>query len=265
MASGWFPCKKQRCGQRTIGLFLHARREGAAADPFAGRVPNGRIAPAELGGKRRLAAALRDPISWTGFGPVAALQDWPGTVGRVKKRSSAGCAITGPMHRSKDQTGPSAESVSGGCVSSARLTHSTESIAAPSWAQNCSMSSFNGDGRGPHKSRTRTHRLFDGLEHFLYRNFAVGPRHSGVASSCSRMSRLTMAGPSHCRTPASQQQRRYDPLTAPSMTTIFMTSPLALEAIRRHFTGTSTGAPLSLIMKTTNFAGLVLLALRPTT
>ena len=32
-----------------------------------------------------------------------------------------------------------------------------------------------------------------------------------------------------------------------------------------HFTGTSTGAPLSLTKNTTNFAGLVLLAFRPTT
>src|SRR5262245_32249158 len=32
-----------------------------------------------------------------------------------------------------------------------------------------------------------------------------------------------------------------------------------------HSTGTSTGAPLSLIKTTTNFAGLVLLAFRPTT
>src|SRR6516162_7004114 len=28
-----------------------------------------------------------------------------------------------------------------------------------------------------------THRLFDGSQHFLYRNFTVGPRHSAVASS----------------------------------------------------------------------------------
>jgi hypothetical protein len=33
----------------------------------------------------------------------------------------------------------------------------------------------------------------------------------------------------------------------------------------RHSTGTTTGAPLSLIKTTTNFAGLVLLAFRPTT
>ena len=32
-----------------------------------------------------------------------------------------------------------------------------------------------------------------------------------------------------------------------------------------HFTGTSTGAPLSLIKTTSNLAGLVLLAFRPTT
>src|SRR5262245_49680210 len=33
----------------------------------------------------------------------------------------------------------------------------------------------------------------------------------------------------------------------------------------RHFTGTSTAAPLSLTMTTKNFAGMVLLAFRPTT
>jgi hypothetical protein len=38
-----------------------------------------------------------------------------------------------------------------------------------------------------------------------------------------------------------------------------------LEKRRNYSTGTSTGAPLSLIKKTTNFAGLVLLAFRPTT
>jgi hypothetical protein len=31
-----------------------------------------------------------------------------------------------------------------------------------------------------------THRFFDGSEHFLYRNFTVGSRHSAVASSSSR-------------------------------------------------------------------------------
>jgi hypothetical protein len=40
-------------------------------------------------------------------------------------------------------------------------------------------------------------------------------------------------------------------------------SPLCQS--NRHSTGTSTGAPLSLIKTTTNFAGLVLLAFRPTT
>jgi hypothetical protein len=33
----------------------------------------------------------------------------------------------------------------------------------------------------------------------------------------------------------------------------------------RHFTGTSVGAPLSLTKRTKNFAGLVVLAFRPTT
>ena len=37
------------------------------------------------------------------------------------------------------------------------------------------------------------------------------------------------------------------------------------RSFRYHFTGTSTGAPLFLTKNTTNFAGLLLLAFRPTT
>src|SRR5438093_2706150 len=39
------------------------------------------------------------------------------------------------MHRSKHQAGPSPRSFSGTCLSSALLTNSTESIAAPSWVE----------------------------------------------------------------------------------------------------------------------------------
>jgi hypothetical protein len=60
-----------------------------------------------------------------------------------------------PMHRSKHQAGPSPRSVSGTCLSSALLTNSTESIAAPSWVRNCSIASFIGGGRSPHQSITR--------------------------------------------------------------------------------------------------------------
>ena len=49
-------------------------------------------------------------------------------------------AITGLMHRSKHQAGPFPRSVSCTCRSSALLTNSTESIAAPSWVRNCSPS-----------------------------------------------------------------------------------------------------------------------------
>jgi hypothetical protein len=45
-------------------------------------------------------------------------------------------------------------SVSITCLSSALLTNSTESIAAPSWVRNCSIASFIGGGRSPHQSIT---------------------------------------------------------------------------------------------------------------
>src|SRR5262249_22698725 len=54
-------------------------------------------------------------------------------------------------HRSKHQGGPFPRSVSCTCLSSALLTNSTESIAAPSWVRNCSIASFIGDGRSPHQ------------------------------------------------------------------------------------------------------------------
>src|SRR5262249_39552440 len=40
---------------------------------------------------------------------------------------------------------------SGTRLSSALLTNSTESIAAPSWVRNCSIASFIGGGRSPHQ------------------------------------------------------------------------------------------------------------------
>src|SRR5262249_27122205 len=49
------------------------------------------------------------------------------------------------------QGGPFPRSVSGTCLSSALLTNSTESIAAPSWVRNCSIASFIGGGRSPHQ------------------------------------------------------------------------------------------------------------------
>src|SRR5262245_14898503 len=60
-------------------------------------------------------------------------------------------AITGLMHYSKHQAGPFPRSVSCTCLSSALLTNSTESIAAPSWVRNCSIASFIGGGRSPHQ------------------------------------------------------------------------------------------------------------------
>src|SRR5262245_56727251 len=48
------------------------------------------------------------------------------------------------------QAGPFPRSVSGACLSSALLTNSTESIAAPSWVRNCSIASCIGGGRSPH-------------------------------------------------------------------------------------------------------------------
>jgi hypothetical protein len=53
-----------------------------------------------------------------------------------------------------NQAGPSPPSFSGTCLSSALLTNSTESIAAPSWVRNCSIASSIGAGRSPHQSIT---------------------------------------------------------------------------------------------------------------
>jgi len=50
---------------------------------------------------------------------------------------------------------PSGRSFSGTCLSSALLTNSTESIAAPSSMRNCSIASFIGAGRSPHQSIAR--------------------------------------------------------------------------------------------------------------
>src|SRR5262249_39570255 len=51
----------------------------------------------------------------------------------------------------KHQAGPFPWSVSCTCLSSALLTNSTESIAAPSWVRNCSIASFIGGGLSPHQ------------------------------------------------------------------------------------------------------------------
>ena len=63
------------------------------------------------------------------------------------------CSFLQSIASNKDVGGegwqPSAESVSGACLSSAFLTNSTESIAAPSWVRNCSPASFIGAGRSP--------------------------------------------------------------------------------------------------------------------
>src|SRR4030095_13539802 len=55
-------------------------------------------------------------------------------------------ARSGLVHRGKHQGGPCPWSVSCTCLSSALLTNSTESIAAPSWMRNCSIASFIGGG-----------------------------------------------------------------------------------------------------------------------
>jgi hypothetical protein len=68
---------------------------------------------------------------------------------KQRKCEWTGCATTGLMHRGKYQAEPFPRSLSGTCLSSALLTNSTESIAAPSWAQNCSIASFIGGGRSP--------------------------------------------------------------------------------------------------------------------
>ena len=61
------------------------------------------------------------------------------------------CAKSGDIQCSEHQAGPFPRSVSCICLSSALLTNSTESIAAPSWVRNCSIASFIGGGRSPHQ------------------------------------------------------------------------------------------------------------------
>src|SRR5262245_3145042 len=76
-------------------------------------------------------------------------------------------AISGLMRRSKHQGGPCPWSVSCTCLSSALLTNSTESIAAPSWMRNWSIASFGlGLGFAPlareHEQPQRTHGQLHG-------------------------------------------------------------------------------------------------------
>src|SRR5262245_9263227 len=58
---------------------------------------------------------------------------------------------SGLMQCSKHQEGPLPWSLSCTCLSSARLTNSTESMADPSWVRNRSIASFIGGGRSPHQ------------------------------------------------------------------------------------------------------------------
>src|SRR5262249_40300889 len=79
-----------------------------------------------------------------------------------------------------------------------------------------------------------THRFFDGLPPFLSCNVSVGPRHGA-------------------------------PLL-PADSLLYAAKSLdRLCPSNSHCTGTTAGAPLSLIKSTRNFAGLVLLAFRSTT
>src|SRR5437870_11997753 len=73
--------------------------------------------------------------------------------------------------------------------------------------------------------------------------------------------------------PSRRKESRARQLTSPSVAALRSRSAFTLNLIsspplcpsNSHSTGTSTGAPLSLIKNTRNFAGLILLAFRPTT
>src|SRR5262249_23662340 len=90
----------------------------------------------------------------SGVGTLPTLTECPLYPSKRTKRRHVGCplrATTGLMQCSTHQVGPFPRSVSCTCLSSALLTNSTESIAAPSWVRNCSIASFIGGGRSPHQ------------------------------------------------------------------------------------------------------------------
>ena len=119
---------------------LAGRRSGAVGQPLD-------HAPARS--VRRSDAARHASHPDQGHAATARLR------GRGLMRVDASAHIlVGLTHRRKHQAGPSPRSVSGICRSSALLTNSTESIAAPSWVRNCSVASFIGGGRSPHQSIT---------------------------------------------------------------------------------------------------------------
>src|SRR5215510_13103876 len=74
-------------------------------------------------------------------------------IGRCHQHTRFG-AMTGLVHHSQYQGGPFPGPVQCTSLSSALLTNSTESIAAPSSMRNCSIASFIGGGRSPHQSMT---------------------------------------------------------------------------------------------------------------
>src|SRR5262249_48181666 len=183
------------------------------------------------------AQACKVPAAWLRQTAKALGSDgWP------SERRPSRWAITELMHRSKHQAGPSVRSVSGACLSSALLTNSTESIAAPSWVRNCSIASFIGGGRSPHQSITPL------IAASTVRSPPLHSRHSAVASSLQQISR----------------KARAIPLPIPSDDPIPVIFVATGGGQANYSAGSTASTPFFFNMTTTNFAGFVVLALRPT-
>jgi hypothetical protein len=106
------------------------------------------------------------------------------------------------------------------------------------------------------------HRIFHGSHHVRYCNGTVGSRHSG----CDLTSGMALSVPS--RSCPSRTPRAAWPAASRwywRKRGGIGTWQRVLTPSGSHSTGTSAGAPLSLIRNTRNFAGLVALAFRSTT
>src|SRR5262249_10875496 len=107
-----------------------------------------------------------------------------------------------------------------------------------------------------------THRFFDGSQHFLYCNFTVGSRHSAVTSFSADQPLSTAYGKTAALLDYPGNISARDVFEVHDVVDLTV-GPLC--PFNSHCTGTSAGAPLSLIKNTRNFAGLVPLAFRSTT
>src|SRR5215475_1414175 len=99
------------------------------------------------------------------------------------------------------------------------------------------------------------HRFFDGSQHFLYCNFTVGYRHSTVALLLPA-DRPISAGPVH----ELMESAHLD--TTTSLIAIIFIATGGRQA--NYSAGNTTSTPFFFRRITMNFAGSVILALRPT-